>query len=318
MTFWFTRRMASPLQQLQKVMQRVGKGDYSARYIEDRRGYEINAIGETLNETIVELLEHMEAVKNERVEKETLAKELNIGRNIQLSILPQEMPVYPAVDIAAGTKPAKEVCGDFFDFYVHTPVEDPENPKLAVTIADAAGKGISACLYSLCLRSMLRSYVAEYQDVGKIIHLANNLFYQDTEESSMFVTVFLGLFDSETGEFDYLSAGHHPVILRRGDGTIEKLETGHIAMGVIQLEELTHKKATLRAGDLLIFYTDGVTEALSVNEKLYGEKRLIDVIEHNANQTVATIWNAIIEDIENFSAGAPQHDDITLIVMRIM
>jgi sigma-B regulation protein RsbU (phosphoserine phosphatase) len=299
-------------------MRKVGKGDYSARFVKGKMGFEINDIVITLNQMIDDLLKHMEAVKNERVEKETLANELKIGRSIQLSILPQEMPVFPEADLAAGTFPAKEVGGDFYDLYVLENPEDEDKHKLVLTIADAAGKGISACLYSLCLRSMLRSYLIESSDLGKSVRLANNLFFLDTEKSSMFVTAFLGLFDCQTREFEFFCAGHHPTILRRADGTIEFLSTGHMALGVMPLDELSHKKVILNPGDLLVFYTDGVVEALNKRDEGYGEARLIDVIERHANQPVSEIWHEIVADINRFAQDAPQHDDITLIVMRVL
>lgn len=318
LTFWMTRQMARPLQSLRWVMQRIGLGDYSARFMADKMGYEINEIGQTLNEMVDQLLSHMEAVKTERLEKETLANELKIGRSIQFSILPQEMPIFPEVDLAAGALPAKEVSGDFYDFYIYTDQKDPKRKKLAITIADAAGKGISACLYSFCLRSMLRSYFAEYDDVGKVTRLANNLFYLDTEKSSMFVTAFLGIFDPVNKEFHYLSAGHLPAILRRQDGRLEELASGHMALGVLELDGLVHKKAILESGDLLVIYTDGVVEAFNSKNEQYGNARLIHIINENANEPVSQIWGNIVADVMAFAEDELQHDDITLIVMRVV
>ena len=296
-------------------MAQIGQGDYSTRFEPDPLGFEINELGDNLNRMVSALLQQMESAKEERVKKETLANELTIGRSIQLSILPQEMPQLPSLDIAARALPAKEVGGDFYDIFTKG---ETGKREVILSIADAAGKGISACLYSLCLRSMLRSYEALSDDVGLIVQQANNLFAKDTEQTSMFVTAFVAVYDEGSGRLNYFSCGHPPTLLLRKDGSIEKLWTEGMAMGVQDFEPIKQASCTLQRGDLLCLYTDGVTEAHNPKNELFGEKRLEEFLIAHRDKPANQVCDDLLAAIENFAEGAAQHDDITMVVMKVL
>ena len=191
-TLLLTFRLATPLKRLCGVMQEVGKGDLSSRFQRDMMGFEINVLGTIFNDMVDSLIRHMEDVEQERVEKETLAKEFMIGQEVQNSILPKELPAFPGLDIAARFVSAKEVGGDFYDFLVK---KTDQTSQLMISIADTSGKGISACLYSLSVRSMLRSYGEIYDDLKEILLETNNLFCQDTGDSGVFVTAWVAFFN---------------------------------------------------------------------------------------------------------------------------
>ena len=315
-TLWFTFRMSKPLDSLCEAMGRVSEGDLQARYVGDKMGFEINSIGQIFNQTISNLLRHMEEAENEKVQKETLAHELKIGYDIQTTILPHTMPKFSGIELAARYSPAKEVGGDFFDVFVKK--EKDDNDKLVMTIADAAGKGISACLYSLCLRSMLRSYYVAHEDIAVMMSRANNLFCLDTESTGMFVTVLTTIFDPKTKQLTYCSCGHNPGFVRHLDGSIESITSPGMAMGVIEYNDLEGSTIQLRSGDLVFLYTDGVTEAHNINKDLFGEDRLEDVLKEQTEGTVDEMMENILKKVNEFVGKAPQHDDITAILMKIL
>lgn len=316
-TMWLTWRMSKPLASLCHVMGQVSTGDLQARYVVDKIGFEINSIGQIFNQTISSLIKNMEEAENERVQKETLARELNIGYDIQTSILPRKMPDFSGVEIAARYTPAKEVGGDFYDVFVKKGIN--EHDKLVVTVADAAGKGISACLYSLCVRSMLRSYYVEHDDITTIMERANDLFCLDTESTGMFVTVLTTIYDPRKKVLNYSSCGHNPGFVVHNDGSVEKISTPGMAMGVYEYDEVMGKSIQLQSEDLIILYTDGVTEAHDDKNELFGEERLLDFLErHREKDNVDTMADNLLAEIKHFSNTAPQHDDITIILMKIL
>lgn len=309
------KRLSRPLLQLKWLMKKIGSGDYDTRYATDEVGYEINIAGAAINTMLDNLLRQREIVKNERVKQEMFAKELKIGHEILLRILPQQLPVLEKVSLAAQALPALEVGGDFYDLFIQK--GEGGKKRLLITIADTAGKGISACLYSLCLRSMLRSYVVSSKDIAATIKNANKLFCLDTEESAMFVTVFAGLLDPETMQLDYYSAGHLPALIKHRDGTIDKLWTPGVPFGISPFAEVRQKSVILQEGDLLFLYTDGVTEAMNKEGALFGDDRLMTFFKENKASSPEAFIDSLIETVKTFENGAEQHDDITAVAVKI-
>jgi phosphoserine phosphatase RsbU/P len=314
-TLILTHRMSKPLANLSEVMSEVSQGNLEARFQQDRWGFEFNVLGTIFNETINKLLKNMEVAENERVQKETLKNELKIGNEIQRTILPKEMPSFPGIEIIANYSPAKEVGGDFYDFFLK---QTTEPNHLFITIADAAGKGISACLYSLCLRSMLRSYYAEHDDLGEIIRAANNLFCLDTESTGMFVTVLTSMYNPQTRVLTYLSSGHNPGFVLRKSGEWEFLHNSGMAMGVTEFSFQEAKSIKLNSGDLVVFYTDGVTETPDEYGVLFGEERFKEFIFNHKDESIGFIADKLFEELQLFSDNAPQFDDITTIFLRVL
>ncbi len=302
-------RLVKPMKQLCSVMQGVAEGDLQKRYKSDRVGFEINVLGEIFNETVSSLVKQMKVAEKERGEKGALKRELILGQEVQSSILPRELPTYPGLDIGAHFVSAKEVGGDFYDFL-------QQNEKLLLSIADTSGKGISACLYSLSLRSMLRSFGRDYSDLDPVIVKSNNLFCADTGDSGIFVTAWIAFFDPNSGELTYSNCGHCPALLQRKNGSWERLSTSGMAMGVLPFEKAEVKRTTLERGDKLFLYTDGIVEAHNASMEMFGEDRLIEVLngtqELDANSTVQRVVDAVF----TFSQGVAQHDDLTAVVIK--
>jgi len=315
---WLTQRMSQPLSRLIDVMNRVSEGDLTARFVPDKMGFEINSIGEIFNQTLLSLRHQMHCAENERVQKETLKRELHIGQEIQMSILPHEWPDFPGVEIAARYVPAKEVGGDFYDIFVKNRA-DGSGQDLMLTVADASGKGISACLYSLGVRSMLRSFYMAHDDVATVLRCANDLFCEDTGLTGMFVTAFAAIYNSDSRKLHYASAGHNPALVLRTDGTIESLSTAGMAMGVEQWKEglITSQEVQLDKGDLVLLYTDGITEAHSAQKELYGEQRLRDFLKEQGQISADLVVDHLLSEVHRFSNRIAQHDDITVMVLRL-
>ncbi|MBS0622720.1 MAG: SpoIIE family protein phosphatase [Verrucomicrobia bacterium] len=315
LALWITKQMSLPWIHLGLVMDRVSQGDLTARFEPHKMGFEINDLGIIFNHSVDSLCDQMAEAEAERVQKETLKQELNIGYEIQLAILPKIGPSYPGAEIAARYSPAKEVGGDFYDVFVK---ETEEGEQIFLTVADAAGKGISACLYSLGLRSMIRSSCAAYDDLGRIVTETNHLFCKDSEETGMFVTLFSARFEPQAKRLTYTSCGHTPAILRRSSGEIELLQTEGIAMGVDPTAQFKVKTVQLQKGDLICFYTDGVTESHNVRNELFGEKRLIAFLQGQGEQSSGKVGDQLLAALDTYRGAAPPFDDITALIIRIL
>lgn len=312
-TIVLTWRMSRPSQALNALMERVAKVDFSGRYQKHRLGFEVNVLGEHFNQMIESLLKKIEEVKQERLAKDILAQELQIGHQIQQSIFPKEVPDFAGLEISTGFWPAKEVAGDFYDLFVKK-----EQEQLLLAIADAAGKGISACLYALLLRSILRSYGAISDDLSEILTETNRLFCLDTGDSGFFATAWVGLYDAKKRLLHYLCCGHHPAILYRQDQTIVELTTPGIALGVIPYENIVCAQIQLLPGDLLILYTDGVVEAHDPSNQLFGQKRLFEIVRKEGRQSPQLFIEKLLAEVSSFIQTAPLHDDLTLVAIKVL
>lgn len=306
---FLTKKMGKPLRNLTLVMEGIEKGALHHRFKKEPLGFEINFLGEKFNETVDALEEHMETAQKERIERETYEKELRIGEEVQRSILPKKVPDYPGLEMAARFIAAKEVGGDFYDFL---PKE-----RLMISIADTAGKGISACLYSLSIRSMLRSYAEMHQALDVILKETNELFCLDTGDTGVFVTTFVAFFDPKTKGFEYANCGHFPALRMTKKGEIEKLTTEGMALGVISFEKVETAKTFLESGDLIVLFTDGIVEAHNDAMELFGEGRLIAFLKERRDHSPQQIVDDLIEEVALFAEGAPQFDDLSLVVIRI-
>ncbi len=305
-----TRRIAKPLKQLCSVMGRVGEGAVHVRYQADSMGFEINELGRQFNETLDQLLAQMEQTEQEKLGRERLAEELKIGRTIQSGLLPTQFPALRNLAIAAGFVPAREVGGDFYDVFPFG-----EN-KVMIAIADTAGKGVSACLYALGLRSTLRALSAQgTMKLSELVAKANHLFLEDAGSTGMFATLWLGIYHEMSGKLEYCNQGHPPAYVMR-DGTLTELSGQGIALGVEENETIIVKQEILRQGDVLILYTDGVIEAHDLRNQLFGSDRLQKILRSDRKRDPAQIVSDVFSAVEEFSRNAPQHDDLTLLIIK--
>lgn len=241
--------------------------------------------------------------------------ELQIAAEIQKNFLPEAIPQIPGLDIAARTVMAKEVGGDFFDVIPYE-IMVLDKGMVGLLVADVSGKGVPAALFMALSRIVVRVNALWHRDPAKVIYSSNNTITQDSR-SGMFVTLFYGMLREKDRSFTYVNAGHNPPVLFRGyDGTVEKLMPTGIVLGALENREYNSRRVTIETGDVLVMYTDGVTEATNCQEELFGENRLIEIIRNNARFPAQVILEQILSSVKEFAGDMPQFDDITLLVIK--
>jgi phosphoserine phosphatase RsbU/P len=308
---WLTHRISRPLQSLCAVMKRIAQGANHARFTEDKMGFEINVLGRQMNQMLDALLLHQQEAEREKMARERLAQELRIGHQIQASMLPVDLPDFPSLKIAPGYLSAREVSGDFYDFFVL------DDGRLMIAIADAADKGISACLFSLSFRSMLRTAAAILKDLSATASMANTLFMLDTAATSFFITAWIGIYDPLTRELSYCSQGHPPAYVRKKNGKLIELQASGMALGV-EIIQPKIELIRLDEGDLLFLYTDGVIEAVDTDHQFFGKERLKEFLLRSRKNEPHAIVDRLLEEIHLFSGGASQADDLTLLAIGLI
>ena len=306
---WLIKMIEAPLRHLIDTMQRVSKGLLGDRYSARRMGFEINEVGIIFNQTLDLLQKQMHLVQEERLKQEVYKKELMIGHEVQAALLPKELPTSREIECGVRYYPAKEVGGDFYDFLF--------TDELLISIADTAGKGISACLYSLSLRSILRSCAAHSSDLASIVKRANALFCEDTGDSGVFVTAFFAYLSPHSKRLRYTNCGHFPTLLCKEGGEIQSLSTPGMALGVLDFDVIEIEEVELEAGDTLLFFTDGLVEAHNQERELFGMSRLMETFRKAGTHSADEILNILMQEVESFVANAPQHDDLTAIVLKV-
>ncbi len=299
--WWLYRKLTSPLNALQLTMERVAEGAVHSRYVPKWLGFEINDIGEKFNETLDLVLEHQAEAQRERSKREQMAFELKIGREIQASLFPSHIEPFAGVHISAAYLPAKEVGGDFYDVFPMS-----KDSRL-IAIGDVSDKGISACLYSLGLRSTLRACARSDCNLLDIARQANDLFLLDVQESGFFATLWLAVLNNE--KLQYVSFGHPPALLKR-NGEILELSTHGSAFGLMEQREFKIGEIELLDGDVMLLYTDGAIEAHDANQTLFGMERLKQTLQS------ASSASAVLKELVFFSQNTPQHDDIALLFLQ--
>jgi sigma-B regulation protein RsbU (phosphoserine phosphatase) len=280
-----------------------------------------NAIGVLIFAFIIKNLENERKMQAER---DTLVREmarknteLAIAAEIQQSFLPKTIPKVEGFDVAGRSVMAKEVGGDFFDV-IPFEVVSLGNRRMGVLIADVSGKGVPAALFMALSRIIVRVNATWHRDdPAQAIHDANNLIAADAT-AGMFVTLFYGILDHEKQSITYVNAGHNPPILfRAADRSLSEFEATGIAMGARENMPYQSRVCPLSPGDVMVLYTDGITEANNDNGEMYGEARLQEVIRSSAGRSAHDILECILGDVKTFCGSAPQYDDITLMVIRV-
>lgn len=247
---------------------------------------------------------------SEKQEKERMLQELTIAHNIQQSLLPEKTPDFDDFDIAAINIPAWQVGGDFFDFITVS------SRKLGLVIADVSGKGVPAALFMALSRAFIRATAVRDEEPLSPMQHTNSLLLEDAD-SGMFVTVFYAILDIPSRTISYVNAGHNPPILfHRKAESLEILEAEGIALGVVDEIEFEVKSTSMDDGDVLILYTDGITEAFNPEKDEYGEERLIQIVTENSQRTAAEIIEKVKEDVDSFAGEEPQSDDFTIMVVK--
>jgi serine phosphatase RsbU (regulator of sigma subunit) len=248
-------------------------------------------------------------------ERERFLQELEIARNIQMKFLPQSPPSFSQLEIASICKPAMEIGGDYFDFI------SEGSDHLSVVIGDVSGKGVSAAFYMTMAKGILKTLSKKIKHPKQLLNEANEIFYENAPRN-VFVSVIYGHFDMQNKTLTFARAGHNPVIVRKRisakpelfipKGLAIGLEKGKLFSDIIEEETIA-----IEPHDIFVFYTDGVTEAMNKKEEEFGEERLREIIDANANLSAQDLLNTIVKEVKQFTGKAHQHDDFTMVVVKV-
>ncbi len=274
---------------------------------------EIGVLAKAVNKMEADIMDYIENLTIITAEKERIGAELSIATQIQADMLPSIFPAFPErpeFDIYATMNPAKEVGGDFYDFFM------VDERHLAIVMADVSGKGVPAALFMVIGKTLIKDHTQPGRDLGEVFTEVNDLLCESNSEG-LFITAFEGVLDLVSGEFTFVNAGHEiPFICKKG-GSYEpyKVRAGFVLAG---MEGIRYQCGSMQLspGDRLFQYTDGVTEATDKGGKLYGMCRLGEVLGQNASLPPTELLVKIKEDIDTFVGDAPQFDDITMLCLE--
>ncbi len=261
-----------------------------------------------------EIPEYVPSYVAELSSRERMERELEIARNVQLSFLPTSTPEVMGYDISANCRPAFDTGGDFYDFI---PLE---NGKVAVIIGDVSGKGIQAAFYMTLIKGFVQSLSERIESPADILCEINRLFSRNAEKGT-FVTMIYGILEPETGVFTFARAGHNPVVFKpSSDSNPRHIPVAGIGIGLVADDRFaafirTHKIVIPENG-FIFLYTDGITEAMNLRRELYGDHRLLGQLREIHGESASTIAAKVSADVARFVGRAPQHDDMTMVVIR--
>ena len=242
-----------------------------------------------------------------------MKRDLEIARDIQTWLLPEHPPAIPGLAVAFATRPANTVAGDYYDTFARP---GSENLRFLMAVADVAGKSIPAAMLMATFQASLRTLSAAPVTLAEIVRGMNQYACTNSQKGARFTTAFLAEFDSARRTLEYINAGHNPPLLRRSTGTVEHLTEGGLPLGIML--DRTHEsgRCELQAGDWLVIFTDGLVEALNYAEEEYGEERMLTVLQNGVGVTPEEMLHRMMTDVDFFVGDTPQHDDITLMLIK--
>ena len=312
---FFVRKMVTkPVGKLTAFTQEItDNGTFENQHIDIKTGDEIESLSESFNFMLAELENYIANLSRVTAEKERIGAELDIAKHIQASMLPCIFPAFPErkeFDIYATMDSAKEVGGDFYDFFM------VDERHLAIVMADVSGKGVPAALFMVIGKTLIKDHTTPDRDLGKVFTAVNNLLCEANSEG-LFITAFEGVLDLVTGEFSFVNAGHEMPFISKAGGDFEpyKIRPGFVLAG---MEDMKYRAGsmTIEPGDKIFQYTDGVTEATNLQNELYGMNRLGAILNKVKDGTPNDILPAVKTDIDEFVGKADQFDDITMLCLE--
>lgn len=319
---WFTeKRISRPVEHLAEIA-----GNYYVEHSTDEQrkqmitacekyagdSTEVGNLARSYISMVKDLETYVANLQSITAEKERINAELTLASDIQAHMLPCIFPAFPEhqeFDVYATMTPAKEVGGDFYDFFM------TDETHLAVVVSDVSGKGVPAALFMVIAKTLIKNYAQMGMPPGEVFTTVNQLLC-DGNDAGLFVTSWLGILDLITGNLTYANAGHNPPLLKRGEGDFEYLKA-RPAFVLAGMEGMKYRQneITMQIGDRLFLYTDGVTEATDTSKQLYGEERLRQFMNRHSQDTATRVLHELKDDIDRFVGEAPQFDDITMLML---
>jgi phosphoserine phosphatase RsbU/P len=312
LTFIVTRivsKQLAPLSLFSRSALEVAGGNFNNPLPEITTRDEMKDLHDSFAHMQKDLTKYIENLKSTTSAKEKIESELRIAREIQMGMIPKIFPPFPnltEIDLYAMMEPAKEVGGDLYDFFL---IDDKH---LCFAIGDVSGKGVPASLFMAITRTLLRTVAPKQLSPSEIVKILNQSLSQGND-SSMFVTFFIGIINVETGHLKYANAGHNPPVIIHSDGTIEMFEiTKNIPIGLFEDYEYEEKERTLAKNDRLFLYTDGITEAENWDQELYSEEKLLNCLSTVKNNEPIEIVMSVAKDVVIHVNDYLQSDDLTM------
>ena len=313
------KRMIVRIAQLEKNVRHYSenKDPKLAKEIYSKRGKEdeLGSLYTEVSGMIVELEGHMKNLQAITAEKERLGAELSVATHIQASMLPCIFPAFPNrkdIDLYATMHPAKEVGGDFYDFFLL------DDEHLAVVMADVSGKGVPAALIMVIAKTLIKNHLLAGENLEKAMMAANMQLLENNDEM-LFVTAWVGIIDLETGLVEFADAGHEPAFVLRENGSVVEIKHKKKRPPLATIEGMKYVKDefVIKKGDVLYLYTDGVPEAINSSEEQFTKERIVQVLEKHTQDTPEEILDSVRVALDGFVGEAPQFDDITMLAVRV-
>ncbi len=306
-----SNNLTAPIRRLATAVNRIGQGELDTKVTKIKSGDELGQLSTGFNDMVDKLNQHVEALSKEMSARRLVENELSIAREIQSSLLPRTFPPFPnktEFDLYARNEAARHVAGDFYDFFFVN-----EN-TLMIVMADVSGKGIPAAMIMAVTRTIIRNLANTGQSPARILEEANKLLIESRTQP-IFVTVFLGCYDTVSGTLTYANAGHHPAYLINQQGEINS--TGEATGTIVgMLDEATYENNSLILApeNYLVLYTDGIPEARSPEKQFFGDENFKKLLSEKAGKSTHEICDDIVDRVTEFQAGELA-DDITLLVL---
>lgn len=304
--------LSKPLEDITELIESFKDGEFRIEGREIRTGDEIENVYRTFVKMVEKIDDYVENITRITAEKGRIETELNVATQIQADMLPNIFPAFPGrreIDIFATMRPAKEVGGDFYDFFL---IDDTH---LAFLIADVSGKGVPAALFMVIAKTIIKNHASMGTPVNEVFERTNNQLCEGNQEG-FFVTSWLGILDIRTGVLEYANAGHNPPVIMRKDGC----EWNDCIPGLVlaAMENMPYEKYELQLepGDRILLYTDGVPESLNKDIQAYGEEKLIEEFEATRSLSVEEGIRYIQKSVDTFAGEAEQFDDITMLLLE--
>ncbi len=308
-----SQRLVAPIAQLTEDVQKLDGEDLDFRWNRESND-EISVLAQAFEKMTVRMKNYIEEVKNITAEKERIGAELDVATKIQADMLPRIFPAFPErqdMDIYASMDPAKEVGGDFYDFFM------VDEDHIGLVMADVSGKGVPAALFMVIAKTLIKNNMQMDKSVEDVLTDSNNQLAENNDEL-LFVTAWVAVVSLKTGEVEYSDAGHEFALVAHPDGSVEEICPAKKLMPLAAMEGMNYLRDSfsLNYGDKLFLYTDGVPEATNAHQQQYGMDRLKEILGKHASDSPQEILSAVRADVDAFVGDAPQFDDLTMMAFE--
>ncbi len=302
---WFAHAMIRPLFVMVEAVKRLAKGDFSAR-MNINTGDERDLLAKTFNDMVPQLEDRIQ-----------IRKSLEVAKEVQQNLLPQEIPNLRGFDIAARIVYCDETGGDYFDFF---PCEDEDCARFGIVVGDVTGHGVGAALLMATARALIRGLVTRPENLAESLTQVNSLLSADVRDSGRFISLFFLMIEEGSGAISWVRAGHDPAILYDpATDTVEELMGPGMVLGVEEDYSYEQVAKTIETdGTIILIGTDGIWETHNGEGEMFGKERLEEIIRTNADKSVGAIQDAVLEAVSDFRGDTEQEDDITIVVIKVL